>query len=90
MTQKTDPEDLLDFPCSYTFKAIGESGDSFYDQILAAARHHALIHQDAICVRPSGKGKYQSISIIVMLENYQQLKDIYAGMKEVPGLKMLL
>ncbi len=90
MDPKNSPEDLLDFPCQYTFKAIGASGDTFSGQITAAVRCHALTPADAVHIRPSGKGNYQSVSITVMLDNYQQLQDIYAGMKNIPGLKMLL
>ncbi len=90
MSEPVNPGDLLDFPCQYTFKAVGVSGVNFSAGISAAVSRHAAVHQDAIHIRPSGKGNYQSVSIMVRLENYQQLTDIYAGMKEVPGLKMLL
>ncbi|WP_020675945.1 YbeD family protein [Geopsychrobacter electrodiphilus] len=90
MTETTNPEDLLEFPCHFTFKAMGVSGELFVKGITAAARNYAAVPQDAISIRPSRNGNYQSVSIIVCLKNYQQLKDIYAGMKEVAGLKMLL
>ena len=85
-----DPQELLEFPCHYTFKAVGVSGKEFCEGIFAAARHHAAVSRDAVHVRPSGKGNYQSVSIIARLDSYQQLTSIYAAMKEVPGLKMLL
>jgi putative lipoic acid-binding regulatory protein len=90
MSEPVNPEDLLEFPCHYTFKAVGASGEIFSAGISAAVGRHATVHRDAIHIRPSGKGSYQSVSIVVRLENYKQLTDIYAGMKEVPGLKMLL
>ncbi len=90
MNEPVAPEELLDFPCHYTFKAIGVNGESFSTAITAAARRYALVPQDAIHIRPSGKGNYQSVSLVVWLENYQQLTDIYARMKTVAGLKMLL
>lgn len=83
-------EELLEFPCQYTFKAVGVSGEQFSKQIVDSVRRHAMVSQDAIRTRPSGKGNYQAVSVIVYLENYQQLKDIYAGMHQVTGLKMLL
>lgn len=90
MSDQKRGEELLEFPCHYTFKAVGVSGDQFKESIIAAARKFALVPRDAVHVRPSGKGNYQSVSILVRLENYRQLQDIYAGMKQVPGLKMLL
>ena len=90
MSEPTKPEDLLEFPCHYTFKAVGLCGDRFKDGIVAATAAHVAVSQDAIHIKPSAKGNYQSVSIVVRLENYRQLQDIYAGMKQVPGLKMLL
>lgn len=90
MNEPVNSEDLFDFPCHYTFKAVGSGDESFAAGISAAVGRYALFQQDAVNIRPSGKGNYQSISIMVRLENFQQLTDIYAAMKEVPGVKMLL
>jgi putative lipoic acid-binding regulatory protein len=90
MNDPVSPEQLIDFPCDYTFKAMGVSGEDFSSAILSAVRQFALVSQDAVHIRPSGKGNYQSVSVLVWLENYQQLTDIYARMKTVTGLKMLL
>ncbi len=90
MSEAANPENLFEFPCHYTFKAVGISDLKFSTEISAAVNSHVPVHQDAIHVRLSGKGNYQTVSILVQLENYQQLTDIYARMKTVPGLKMLL
>lgn len=90
MNEPVNPEELIDFPCHYTFKALGLSSESFSTEISAAVREYALVSQEAVHIRPSGKGNYQSVSLVVWLDNYQQLTDIYARMKTVSGLKMLL
>ena len=90
MTELSGPEELLDFPCQFTFKALGVGSELFSLEIIQAVSCYAIVHQDAIQIRPSGKGDYQSVSIIVNLENYKQLTDIYAEMRNVSGLKMLL
>ena len=88
--KKTNPEELLDFPCHFQFKAVGLAGDIFQEGIIEAVEKHAMVSRDAVRSRPSGKGKYQAVSILVMLHSYQQLTDIYAEMRQVPNLKMLL
>jgi len=85
-----DPKDLLDFPCHYQFKAIGLAAASFRDGIVAAASKFIVVPEDAIKCCPSGNGTYQSVTILLTLHNYQQLTDIYAEMRQVAGLKMLL
>ena len=90
MTEKTNPQDLLEFPCHYQFKAVGVAGDSFFHAIIAAVGQHVPVAKDAVCTRPSGKGNYQSVSLLVTLHNYNQLTCIYEEMRKVDGLKMLL
>jgi len=88
--ERTRPEDLLEFPCHYQFKAVGLAGETFRQGITAAVDRHAQISRDAVRCRPSGKGTYQAVSLLVTLHSYQQLTRIYVDMRRVPGLKMLL
>jgi len=88
--KKTEPENLLEFPCQYQFKAVGLAGDRFRQAVINAVSKYAVVSQDAVLSRPSGKGNYQSVSILVTLYNYRQLTDIYAEMRLAPDLKMLL
>lgn len=83
-------EDLFDFPCCYQFKAIGVAESRFRDGIVAAAKKFAVVADDAIKCRPSNMGGYQSVSLSVTLDNYQQLTSIYAAMRKVSGLQLLL
>jgi len=87
---KKDPSELIDFPCHYQFKAVGLAGDIFVEGVVAAVEKHASLGRDSIRCRPSGKGNYQSVSILVTLHSYEQLTAIYKEMKQVPDLKMLL
>lgn len=88
--EKIDPEDLIEFPCHYQFKAMGLSGTEFRQAIIAAIAKHADVAEDAVGSRPSGKGTYQSVSVLVTLYSYEQLTSIYAEMRQVDHLKMLL
>jgi len=90
MTEKKNPEDLLEFPCHYQFKAVGIAGEPFQQSIVSAVGLHVSVTMDAVRSKPSGKGNYQSVSVLVVLNSYQQLTNIYAEMRKVEGLKMLL
>ncbi len=87
---KVDPKDLLEFPCNYQFKAVGAAGDPFRDAVIAAVDQHACVDPQCVRCRPSGKGAYQAVSVHVDLEDYEQLMAIYAALKEIEDLKMLL
>lgn len=90
MIDQQSPEDLLEFPCQFQFKALGVAGEDFKQKILFAVGQHAAVAQDAVHCRPSAKGNYQSVSVLLNLHSYRQLTAIYAAMRQVPGLKMLL
>ena len=90
MTQKNNSEDLLEFPCHYQFKALGVAGDRFKQAVETAVAKHVPVGTGAVRSRSSGKGTYQSVSVQVTLQNYQQLTSIYAEIRQVADLKMLL
>jgi putative lipoic acid-binding regulatory protein len=91
MTDKDyNPEELLEFPCEYQFKVIGAAGDDFRHAVVTTVDSHSPVVTDAIKCRPSAQGKYQSVSILVTLHNYQQLTRIYADLKQLADVKMLL
>ncbi len=90
MSENCKPEDLLEFPCHFQFKALGVAGEAFSQNIVTAITLHVSVPADAVHCRPSGKGKYQSISVLVTLYHYEQLTCIYADMRKVAGLKLLL
>jgi len=88
--KKTDPEDLIEFPCHYQFKAMGLAGTDFRQAVIAAIDKHVAVAEDAVRTRPSGKGTYQAVSVLVTLHSYKQLTSIYAEMRQIDDLKMLL
>ena len=90
MTEKKTPQDLLEFPCHYEFKAVGVAGETFKQSVLAAVEKHAAVSADAVRSRASGKGTYQSVSVLTTLHSYEQLTSIYAEMRKLNELKMLL
>lgn len=90
MSAAKNPEELLEFPCHYQFKAVGLAGDEFHAAVIAAIAQLAVVSNDAVKSRPSGQGNYQSVSVMVTLHSFEQLKGIYAELRQIPGMKMLL
>ncbi len=88
--EASDPRNLLEFPCHYQFKAMGLAGEEFKQAIVATIANHVTVTADAVKSRPSGKGTYQAVSVMVTLYNYEQLTAIYADINLVAGLKMLI
>lgn len=92
MTRSDSPQDLMDFPCHFEFKAFGPGGDDsrFCEQVLAAVSTVIQTSRQAMRTRPSSGGKYQCVSVLVTLQNRFQLEAVYAVLREIDDLKYLL
>ncbi len=90
MSVQSSPEDLIEFPCLYQFKAIGQGGDDFCREVVTAIALHAAVPSEAVRSKPSRHGTYQSITVELTVYSATQLTGIYAGLKKITGLKMLL
>lgn len=88
---RRSPDELLDFPCRYEFKAFGPAADA----VFAEAVHQAVcrvvpVGREALRIRCSSAGSYQCVTVRVTLENSAQLTAIYAILRGVGGLRYLL
>ncbi|MBD1399293.1 YbeD family protein [Pelovirga terrestris] len=90
MSGPSGPEDLMEFPCHYQFKAIGEGGEVFCRAVVEAIRVHAPVTTEAVRSQSSRHGTYQSVSVVLTVYSPNQLTAIYSELKTIAGLKMLL
>lgn len=69
---------LLQFPCFYTFKAFGRAGEGFPEHVRhLVAGAIGYVSPDSCTVRESGKGNYQSVSVLVHLQSEEQRRAVY-------------
>lgn len=87
-----DRDSLIEFPCDFTFKAFGrgDDADKFAKAVQAAVSSVVPIGLDAMKVRPSSKGHFLCVSVLVLLRDHDQLLQIYAALRQVEGLCYLL
>lgn len=85
-------QELVDFPCHFEFKAFGPGGEAsaFFDQVNAAVATVVPVSRQAMKSRPSSTGKYLCVSVLVSLQNRQQMEKIYAELRKIDSLKYLL
>lgn len=53
---ETKAQDLIEFPCHYQFKAVGDAGDEFKQGIIDSVNKYIAISTNSVKSRPSGKG----------------------------------
>lgn len=82
---------LLEFPCEFPLKVMGEMRDGFAEEIVRVVRQHCPGF-DAGCMemRASSGGKYLSLTCTVTATSKQQLDDLYRALTAHPRVKVVL
>lgn len=81
----------LNFPCEYVFKAFGPGNCAeFATAVQQAVATVVPVPLDVIKIRKSGQGKYQAVSVLLIMHNLEQVHAVYQALKTVPDLQYLL
>jgi hypothetical protein len=86
-----EPTTLLEFPCEFPIKVMGETRDGFADEILSVVRAYAPEFNAArMEMRASSGGKYLSLTCTVTATSKLQLDDLYRALTAHPMVKVVL
>ena len=76
-------EELVDFPCVYCFKAVGEASEDFVASL--RSRVGAVLGREVedqeVKVRRSAQGNYQSVTLDVFVKSGEEVYEVYAAIK---------
>jgi hypothetical protein len=86
-----EQESLLEFPCDFPLKIMGEARDDFAETIVAVVRQHAPdFDVTRVEMRASSGGKYISLTCTVPVTSKPQLDDLYRTLTAHPWVKVVL
>jgi len=88
---ENNQESLIEFPCDFPIKVMGETDDGFLDEIVKTVKQFELTF-DAKRVesRTSSAGKYTSLTCNCHVESQAQLDDIYRALTSHALVKYVL
>ncbi|RUO32158.1 hypothetical protein CWE12_04030 [Aliidiomarina sedimenti] len=86
---QTKFDQLLDFPCDFTFKVMGLATDSLEEQIVAVVQQHAPGDYQPK-QRPSSKGTYASVSINVVVHSKDHVELLYRELSAIDDVRYVL
>ena len=95
MDQEHLPIELLEsvhsFPGPYQVKVIGSADDDFVDRVLAAV-HGKIASPTHLehTIRATPGGRHVAVTMVIQVETAQQVREIYAAVKDLKGLAYLL
>jgi uncharacterized protein len=84
-------ETLVEFPCNFPIKVMGETRDDFAAEVTKTIQVFAPeFGTHLIEMRGSAAGKYISLTCLVYVTNKAQLDDIYRALTAHPLVKVVL
>lgn len=87
----SEQESLIEFPCDFPIKVMGEMRDDFAEIIVAEIRKQLPdFDSSKVEMRASSGGKYISLTCIVHVTSKPQLDDIYRALSAHPMVKITL
>lgn len=91
VTQKTQQDTLIEFPCDFPIKVMGETHADFTAEIVKTIQQlNPGFSAANIEMRGSSGGKYISLTCTVYVTSKLQLDDIYRALTSHPMVKVTL
>ena len=84
-------ETLIEFPCDFPIKVMGDMRDDFTDTMISVIQQHVPDFDGTrVAFRASSGGRYLSLTCTVYVTSKPQLDDIYRSLTSHPMVKVVL
>jgi len=81
----------IEFPCDYPIKILGDAHEEFSETVLSIVKGHAPdMDETKIKIKESSKGRFVSVTVVIRATGERQLKAIFAELKTIDIVKMVL
>ena len=89
MTKNTD--EIFNFPCDFPIKIMGRCDCELETLVIKIInRHVSDLDKNAVTTRPSGKGNFISVTVVVKATSREQLDNIYRELTALEEVLMAL
>lgn len=87
--ENTKFDEYLEYPCPFTFRVMGLANVNLTDQILTKLQPIAP-GDYAPKVKPSSKGNYESVSLVVTVTSGTHIEEIYNVISAIDDVRHML
>ena len=85
------PDEIMEFPCEFPLKVMGDSEGIFRETVLAIVEQHVPdLDPSRVESRESRSGKYTSLTIPFTAESRAQLDALYQALTDCEAVKVAL
>ncbi len=90
-TQKPSSGTLIEFPCMFQIKVMGEVHDEFTSTVIKIIKQkNKDFDPSTIEMKGSSEGRYISLTCFVYVTSKPELDDIYRSLSTHPMIKVVL
>lgn len=82
-------KDLLEFPCSFTYKVVGLAKPELTDKVVEVIQRHAPGNYSP-SLKKSAKGNFHSVSINITAHSIEQVETLYKELSDIDIVRMVL
>ena len=87
----SETQELLQFPCNFPIKIMGENSDAFEKAALDIISEKAPETDiKNVSVRLSSKGNYRAISVVIKAQSREALDALYLALTSHPLVRVVL
>lgn len=86
-----ESESLIEYPCRFPIKVMGEASEGFVDAMVSiACCFEPEFDRQHIEIRSSKTGKYTGLTLSVWVTQREQLDELYRTLTSHPMVKVVL
>ena len=89
MALNTKFDELLDFPCSLSFKVMGVAHPELVPEVISVIQQIAPGDYSP-SVKPSSKGNYHSLAVPVIVNSKEHIEEIYTELNKLDLVRYIL
>lgn len=91
MSEQEQQDTLLEFPCDFAIKAMGETSEELDSIVVEIVRRHVDdIAEGAVSQKQSSGGKFTSVTVTIRATSKPQLDAIYQDLSDHDAIKYVL
>ncbi len=84
-------ESLLEYPCDFPIKILGQTQAGFAQTVLEIVQRHAPdFDGGTLSMKTSKRGKYLSVTCVIRATSREQLDELYRELCDNPMVVMVL
>jgi putative lipoic acid-binding regulatory protein len=84
-------ESLLEYPCDFPIKVLGQTQAGFAQTVLEIVQRHAPdFDGGTLSMKTSKRGKYLSVTCVIRATSREQLDELYRELCDNPMVVMVL